>query len=501
MAENETIAAQATAPGESAIAVVRMTGPLALEIASRRFRGTRSPRDSGSHRILFGSFLGADGSPLDKVLISVFRAPHSYTGEDMVEISSHGGALIPAAILVALVGEGARPARPGEFTERAYRNGKLDLAQAEAVAALVRSRSDRAARAAGATLGGALSRRVAELDQRLVALLAEVEARIDFPNDVDEALDCAALADRCADVSGPVRAWIMALPTARRREQGVRIAFVGRPNVGKSSLLNALVGFDRAIVSELPGTTRDTVEESIWLEGVECRLCDAAGVRETEERLERLGLDRARDAVRRADLAILVLDRSDPMRAEDRAALAMVGGLPAVVAWNKADLVETRTAGKGDGETRTGDGAAWSSLESANAGAAGGGVSVPSTAIATAGRPAIGVPRDQLLAEVSTVAVRPGGAEPLRDALRGAVGRLSTAGSEELPTTSMRQETLLSETLEAVDRAERSLRADAPYDLVAVDLTDARRALGEIVGRGVDQSVVDAIFAQFCIGK
>jgi tRNA modification GTPase len=276
---------------------------------------------------------------------------------------------------------------------------------------------------------------------------------------VDEAWNGSALAGRCASIAAPLRDWLTHLPAARRREQGVRVALVGRPNVGKSSLLNALVGFDRAIVSEVPGTTRDTVEESIWLDGVEIRLCDAAGVREPTDRLERLGLARTSDAARRADLAVLVLDRASGHEDEDRAALAMIGERPVVVAWNKADLA-------GDG-------------------------SMPSK-----------VPGAQLLAEVSTIAVRPGGAEPLRDALRSSLPRLSGAvPGDELPTTSARQEALLEQAVEALDRAETGLREDAPYDLIAVDLTDARRALGEIVGRGVDQDVIASIFAQFCIGK
>src|SRR6185503_10831423 len=241
-------------------------------------------------------------------LLSVFRAPRSYTGEDVVEISSHGGGAIPRAILEALIASGARPARPGEFTERAFRNGKLDLAQAEAVAALVRARSERAARAAGAALGGELSRRVGALDDALVSLLAEVEARIDFPSDVGERIDGAALGRACRGIAEQVSAWLDRIPSARRRDEGVRVALIGRPNVGKSSLLNTLVGYDRAIVSEVAGTTRDTVEGSIWIDGVELRLLDTAGMRSAEDAIERIGVERAERALAEADLAVLVLD-------------------------------------------------------------------------------------------------------------------------------------------------------------------------------------------------
>ncbi len=456
---NDTIVAPATAPGEAAVAITRLSGPRALSLAARHFRGRRSPVDSPTHRILHGTFLDGADRPVDTVLLSVFRAPHSYTGEDVVEISSHGGGEIPRVIFESLVRAGARPARAGEFTERAYRSGKLDLAQAEAVAALVRARSERSARAARAALGGELSRRIESLDRSLLPILAEVEARIDFPVDVGDALDGAGLAARVAEVADPIRGWLASLPAARRRDQGICVALVGRPNVGKSSLLNALLGFERAIVSPTPGTTRDTIEASIWLDGLELRLTDTAGLRATGDDVERLGRDRAERAAEESDLAVLVLDRSTAVVEEDGAVIAAVGARPVVVAWNKADLPR-------------------------------------------ASRPAAAFGAARVLAEVETVAVRPEGAEPLRGALRAAAREVAgDVAGEELPTTSARQEALLGEALDALDRAAAALRADGPLDLIAVDITDARRALGEVVGRGVDDALVAAIFSQFCIGK
>lgn len=474
MATTDTIVAIATAPGDAAIAVTRLSGADAVAIAARCFRGARDPLESGSHRILFGSFVvGADAggrmatstgatapaaTPLDTVLLSIFRSPHSYTGEDIVEISSHGGPAVPRVILETLIGAGARPARPGEFTERAYRNGKLDLAQAEAVASIVRARSERSLRAAHATLGGDLSRRIEALDAELVGLLAEVESRLDFPGDVRESADVAAFAARCDASAAALREWIARLPSARRREEGVRVAILGAPNVGKSSLLNALLGYDRAIVDESPGTTRDTIEASIWLDGMEIRLTDTAGLRQATDPVERLGVERTERAAAAADLTILVRDctRRDAGAAESQRLMGATKG-PVIVAWNKSDL------------ERRG----------------------PATTAA---------------AEVETVAVRPGGVDTLVAALRAALPRvLGESVAADLPATSARQEALLIDAAAALERAAGQLRAEDPesvaYDLAAVDLTEARRALGETVGRGVDDAVVAAIFARFCVGK
>ncbi len=467
MSTTDTIVAIATASGDAAIAITRLSGPDAVAIAARCFRGARNPAECGSHRILFGRFVAADGVPLDTVLLSIFRAPHSYTSEDIVEISSHGGPAIPRAILEALIGAGARAARPGEFTERAYRNGKLDLAQAESVASIVRARSERSLRAAHATLGGDLSRRIEALDAELVVLSAEVESRLDFPGDVREAAEVAVLAGRCEGAVVALREWVDRLPSARRREEGVRVALVGAPNVGKSSLLNALLGYDRAIVNESPGTTRDTVEASIWLDGTEVRLTDTAGLRVSADPVERLGVERSELAAAAADLTIVVRDCARPEAGAlecDRIVTASRGTV--VVAWNKSDLRA--------GSVRESGGA---------------GVGV-----------VVGV-----AAEVETVAVRPGGVDSLIAVIRAALpSLLGDHSGAELPATSVRQEALLREAAEALERAALQLRHDADdvaYDLAAVDLTEARRALGEMVGRGVDDAVVAAIFSRFCIGK
>jgi tRNA modification GTPase len=285
-----------------------------------------------------------------------------------------------------------------------------------------------------------------------------VVSRIDFPADVGEPVDGAGLGAACANVAREIDEILARLPGARRAQEGIRVTMVGRPNAGKSSLLNALVGYDRAIVTEHPGTTRDTLEDSIWLDGIELRLTDTAGVRAVDDPVERLGVDRAEGAVRACDLAVVVLDHSLPETESASHAselMALASGRPVIVAWNKADLKRE-----------------------------------PRGAVLEA------------IAEVETIAIRAGGAEPLRDALRSAVPfMLGAHAGEEIATTSARQDGLLTEARAALERAAAGFREDRSYDLIAVDLEDALRALAGLLGRGVDDQVLAAIFSRFCIGK
>jgi tRNA modification GTPase len=340
-----------------------------------------------------------------------------------------------------------------------------------------------------------------------------VEARIDFPSDVGEPIDGATLARSCGALAAQIDEWLLGLPSARKREAGLRVVLAGPPNVGKSSLLNALLGYERAIVSAAPGTTRDIVEASLWIDGLELRLTDTAGLHASADPLERMGMERAARALQETDLAVVVLDRSDP-EGSLRALARMVDGARA--GGNGRDGIGGGENGRGENAHRecddgeSGDGVN-SDGENGRNGALRGAAIVAWNKSDLAGvetgpgeRDWRGTPLEEarVLGEVGTVAIRPGGAEPLRDAIRGSLPALVGArGADELPTTSVRQEALLAEARASLGRAEAALRGGASCDLVAFDLTDARRALGEIVGRGVDPDVVAAIFSRFCIGK
>ena len=311
----ETIAAISTASGEAAIALVRISGENAIEVADNIFRGKQRPHDLQSHTQHLGEIV-EDGAIIDQVMLAVHRAPTSYTGEDLVEINCHGGALVTAKVLETCLRAGARDARPGEFTERAYLNGKIDLTQAEAVIDLIRAQTDLALRSATEQLRGRLGEQFRTLRQRLIEIIAHVEASMDFPEEGISPDDVTTIRNRLESLRKEIDKLIATAETGRILREGLRVVIFGATNAGKSSLLNRMLGFDRAIVSELHGTTRDSIEERINLRGVALRLFDTAGLRPPENLVEREGIERTQRALETADLGLHIADASAPRPAD-----------------------------------------------------------------------------------------------------------------------------------------------------------------------------------------
>lgn len=452
----DTIVAPATPPGEGGIGIVRLSGPQAEAQLAAAFRGRIAPPAMASHHLYHGRLCRRDGTPLDEVLAVIMRAPHSYTAEDVVEIHCHGGHQLLRGVLDLFLASGARLARPGEFTQRAFLNGRLDLAQAEAVAALIGAGSEQAARTALAQLDGRLSRLLHGFAKELRELLLLLEAHIDFPDDDLGHLDHAAVTARALAVHAAMTGLLQTFDAGRALREGVNVLILGRPNVGKSSLLNALLGEARAIVTAIPGTTRDTVEEQLVLGGFPLRLIDTAGVRETRDPIEEEGVSRARAKVQTADLVLLVLDSGEPLAAEDRMAMALAPPERTILVRNKCDLPPALAA-------------------------------------------------DQLSAfpRQVEVSVHSGaGLAALQAAVVAHFG--GTAGSETgdgVILTERRHREALAAALDALASFLRALESAAPLECLAFELRQVLAALGQITGETTPAAILDQIFSRFCIGK
>lgn len=457
---SDTIAALSTLMGRSAIGILRMSGDDAVAVAERVFRpdNGRSLGACRARSIINGALLSDSGEVIDQCLAIFCRAPHSYTGEETVELQCHGSPTVLAAGLRSLFAAGARQAKRGEFTKRAFLNGKLDLAQSEAVIDLIDAETEEMMKNAAAQLGGAVSQRMEEVYSKLTDLMSHFHAVIDYPDEEIEAFEIPAVQDAISGAQDTLSALLKTFERGRIAREGVSCAIIGRPNAGKSSLLNALLGYDRAIVTDIPGTTRDTVEEKLMLGGVMLRLADTAGLREASDEVEKLGVERARRAAAQAELVFAVFDASRPLDAEDRSVIeAAAGAKRAVAILNKSDLPRALSA-------------------------------EDEKAIAALGK-------------LCVVSAREGSG---LEALDEAVAEMFAAGAP-VPAgemiTNERQADALRRALEALARAENAFSAGYTPDAVLTDVEEAMSAIGEITGRTVREDITARIFERFCVGK
>lgn len=458
MLESNTIAAISTPAVPSAIGILRLSGPQAVDCAQGVFQAMdgRPLSQHPQRKLVFGWLTDRDGTRIDQVLATYTRGPNSYTGEDTAELQCHGAPVVLSMGLEALFAQGARQAGPGEFTRRAFLNGRLDLVQAEAVGDLLEAPSRESVRHAAGRLGGALSRRIDEIYSALVDLMAHFCAVLDYP---DEDIDPFREEQMGQTLRAQEQALDRLLATCRRGYElshGVPCAIVGRPNAGKSSLLNALAGYERAIVTDIPGTTRDTVDVGVELGGVPIRLIDTAGLRDTADPVEQIGVERSRAAMEGASLILFLCDQSAPFTQEDAQLLEQATALaPTILVWNKCDLP-------------------------------------------AAPMPFLNLPDGMPIVELS--AKQGTGLEQLEQAVAACFPRDKAAPYGEL-LSNQRQEEAARRARDSVQRARQALELGITPDALLTDVEQALAALGELTGQSVREDITDRIFQRFCVGK
>lgn len=443
-----TIAAIATANAVGGIGIVRLSGEKSIEIANKVF--SLDVAGFKSHTLHLGRVVH-DGKTIDETLLSVFKAPNSYTGEDVVEINCHGGLRVCKMVLEAVYAEGARPAQPGEFTKRAFLNGKMDLSQAEAVADLISAETDDAVTVAANQLDRKLSDKINNLRDRLVASTSHVLAMIDFSEEGVEELDYGDLKETLCDVKAQLDELILSSDSGRIIKNGINTAIIGTPNVGKSSILNTICGEDKAIVTDIEGTTRDVIETQVNVKGCKLNLLDTAGIRESDNQVEQIGVERSKNAIKNADLIFLVIDGSREIDGRDKEVIALADKSKTICLVNKTDL--PRKAAVEDGFLKT----------------------------------------------VEISAQTGDGFDELFDFIynRYSAGDLS----EKIIITNPRHRQSLLNSRQLVEGVLNSMADEIPFDIILGDIEVAISSLGEIGGMTVSDEIIDNIFATFCVGK
>lgn len=463
--KEDTIVAISTPLGEGGIGIVRLSGPDALALAGRIFypcghkqgKNGRKPSRMPTHSLHYGHII-AKGTLIDEVLLTVMRAPRTYTREDIVEINCHGGIVPLREVLALALREGARLAEPGEFTRRAFLNGRIDLAQAEAVAEMIRAKTDLSLRVAVSQLRGHLSIRVEGIRKKLVKLAAKVEAVIDFPEEEVGVLKGEEIRKEMKMLRVELDKLLASADSGKVLREGIKAVIVGRPNVGKSSLWNVLLGEERAIVTPLPGTTRDALEEIVNIQGAPLRLVDTAGIRRARGRIERESVVRSRRSLEEADLALVVLDGSEPLTGDDRDVMEGLKGKAAIIVINKMDLRRRIRPGE-----------------------------VKSI-----------LPGKKL---VRISATQGTGLRELKRAIAGVFWRGGVPSPETTLVTNARHKEALLRAREGLEKVAAGLNYQLPPEFIASDLRLALNSLGEIGGGAATEEILDQVFSQFCIGK
>lgn len=458
LTEYDTIAAISTPMGEGAISIVRLSGEDAVKIANHFFKG-QNLEHVPSHTINYGHMVDPEtNKPIDEVMVSVMRAPKTFTREDIIEINCHGGIVATNKILQTMLGYGARMAEPGEFTKRAFLNGRIDLTQAESVMDLIRAKTDRAMQVAVDQLDGSLTNLIKRLRQEILDVLANVEVNIDYPEYDMEELTTKMLLEKAKLVSTQIDELLKTAKQGKIMRQGLATAIVGRPNVGKSSLLNYLTKEDKAIVTNVPGTTRDTLEEYVSINGVPLKLVDTAGIHETDDVVEKIGVERSKKAITKADLILLLLDGSEDLTDEDRLLLDITKNKKRIIILNKMDIERHLTADYLNKEFGV------------------------EAVVATSVKFQAGL-----------------------DEVEKQISDLFFAGIEDSNSTVMvtnsRQVGLLQQAKNSLNEVIQGIEDGMPIDLVQIDMTNSWDKLGEITGESAPDELITQLFSQFCLGK
>jgi len=458
----DTISAISTPLGEGAIGIVRISGPDAFKIIDLIFKSPLNKRLSRekSHTIHYGFIIDPEtGEKVEEVMVSIMRGPKTFTREDVIEINCHGGLLSVNRVLELVISNGARLAEPGEFTKRAFLNGRIDLSQAEAVMDLIRAKTDRAMNVALGQMEGRLSRLIKQLRQEILEVLATVEVNIDYPeyDDVEE-MSNTLLREKATYVKNEIEKLLETSKQGKILREGISTVIIGRPNVGKSSLLNSFVHENKAIVTDIPGTTRDVIEEYVNVRGVPLRLIDTAGIRETEDIVERIGVERSRQVLKEADLILFVLNYNEILSEEDLKLFETISGMDAIIIVNKTDLEQKLDLDKVE---------------------------------ELAGKRKI----------IYTSLKDERGMDELELAIRDMFFSGEIESKDATYVSNVRHITLLKQALRSITDALNAAESGVPVDMVQIDLTKTWEILGEIIGESVHDELINQLFSQFCLGK